>query len=731
MRLTARLSLLATLVTGGCYPFITGGLYESRLCELDEDGDGNLKCPHPGPDGIMIPGDCNDNDPRMSYLNPEIPYDGIDNDCSGFDLIDQDDDGWAGISRQDYEALGGLPWPAGMPDEEDCDDLDPDINPGATEIYYDGIDQNCDGLCDFDADQDGFADRRQGQDNDCGIPATDCLDTDPDIYPGAPGEVYYDGEDTNCDGTNDFDPDGDGFAWNGYQAENERFLERYGYEDTIVAYTECYDIDDSPLPETNPIDPASVSPSQPEVWYNGVDDDCSDVAGPIQSDFDRDGDGFMPTVHRAAFLNYVQRYVDYTRHDGTRPLRDAFVAAFGPDRAAWEAYFDSHDNDCDDNDPTVFPGALERLGDSVDQDCDGHPDTTPLVFSRATFRDLGQPRVVATDDAFVLLAAVTDRYDDGATAPGAQVAAVSFPRNATGATAPTFDNTPYPTGSNPLTPSLGAVGAGDRYYTGLWWNTTSSSGTTRSRLAVMNPTSAGSARFQLQSTVDGLTIATRTPHDRGGMVLDQATGRLWSIACDGARFQFTEVNTSGLVRGASNFENTDAEGCFVLPSAANGTLSLHTVRPTGAIRNFTVGGGGIPVEFSSGPFSGYSASHASNHGEWVVFGMRPSGVRLYRNASTVRNVLSGITTSDAAAHVDGSTAYVLAVQPSGGGSQVWMTYGNPTGTMTTTTLPVRRDGAAIDPERVAVIGAGNRLMIAVAGIGADGTEQLGWAFFEI
>ena len=55
--------------------------------------------------------------------------------------------------------------------EGDCDDNDDSINPGADEVWYDGIDQNCDGN-DDDQDGDGFAS------------ADDCDDTNADIAPG-------------------------------------------------------------------------------------------------------------------------------------------------------------------------------------------------------------------------------------------------------------------------------------------------------------------------------------------------------------------------------------------------------------------------------------------------------------------------------------------------------------------------------------------------------------------
>ena len=39
----------------------------------------------------------------------------------------------------------------------DCDDTDASISPQVMETWYDGIDQNCDGLSDYDQDGDGFA----------------------------------------------------------------------------------------------------------------------------------------------------------------------------------------------------------------------------------------------------------------------------------------------------------------------------------------------------------------------------------------------------------------------------------------------------------------------------------------------------------------------------------------------------------------------------------------------
>ncbi len=88
--------------------------------------------------------DCDDYDPRRFPGAVEIAYDGIDNDCDGADLLDVDGDAFPGISEADLLALAPeARWPEDLSSEVDCDDDDPLVFPGAVELSGDGVDQDC------------------------------------------------------------------------------------------------------------------------------------------------------------------------------------------------------------------------------------------------------------------------------------------------------------------------------------------------------------------------------------------------------------------------------------------------------------------------------------------------------------------------------------------------------------------------------------------------------------
>ncbi len=162
--------------------------------DLDNDGDGYGYSEEDACGEDCSPSLASSDDPDLppdadAGVYPgaiEIPYDGYDQDCDGFDLCDYDEDGY--LSDQCACTEGRC----------DCDDNNPAIHPGAIEITDDRIDNDCDGDIDI-PDRDGDGVTEEGGDcMDVAEPA-DLKEISATVKPGA-AEVCGDLLDNDCDG---------------------------------------------------------------------------------------------------------------------------------------------------------------------------------------------------------------------------------------------------------------------------------------------------------------------------------------------------------------------------------------------------------------------------------------------------------------------------------------------------------------------------------------------------
>ncbi len=290
---------------------------------LDADGDGHgttnlttVACNQPS-GYVASSDDCNDLNASALPGGTEV-CDGADNDCDG--TVDEDDATDAGTWYADADGDGfgdagtsvvACEAPSGhIEDAGDCDDAEATTNPDAVDTWYDGVDSDCDGASDFDADADGHDSDAYG--------GGDCDDEDDEIHPDAV-DAWYDGIDTNCDGLSDFDADGDGFDSASYEGD---------------------DCDDAN---------ADTYPGAPDTPHDGVINDCNNT-----SDNDADGDGFDSAEYGGDDCDDANSAIhpeaEETWYDGVDDNCDG-----NDDDQDTDGF--GVDDDCDDTDSTAYPGA--------------------------------------------------------------------------------------------------------------------------------------------------------------------------------------------------------------------------------------------------------------------------------------------------------------------------------------------------------------------------------------
>jgi hypothetical protein len=291
-------------------------------------------------------GDCDDNNSRANPGMPEICASPFDDNCDGVInegckpfYRDNDGDGWGHEFQRIFEMVAP---PGYLPDNSDCNDFNPAVNPGMAEVC-DSLDNNCNGQVDEgcqtyyrDVDEDGYG-APNVTINATSPPAgyvtnsSDCNDYDPAISPAGTETCNF--KDDDCDGQVDEgcmvfyrDADADGYGL--WHVQTRDMTQPPGYS-SIGG-----DCDDA--------DPA-VRPGVIETC-NFKDDDCDGQVDEgcqvFYRDADADGYGLWHVQTRAM----------------TQP-----------------AGYSTIGGDCDDANANIYPGAAE-LCNGINDDCDGLTD---------------------------------------------------------------------------------------------------------------------------------------------------------------------------------------------------------------------------------------------------------------------------------------------------------------------------------------------------------------------
>ncbi len=356
---------------------------DAKTQACDVDCDGLVKACKVGDndgDGFVAPGDCNDNDASIFPGGKEKCGDGIDQDCDGNDLP------CTGLTDNDKDG-----YPLGI----DCNDDDEAIHPGAPEACN-FLDDDCDGVVDEGNPGGVCSDPKQKSESACTgaggtwqVAGAACGNSVGQCKPGTlvcthvglaanvtcvdavlPATESCNGQDDDCDGQTDESFTDLGAACDGPdldECSNGKRVCAADGKGTTCGLESKLDI----LEACNAQNPAQG---------NLVDEDCDGQTDEVCWSDDVDGDG----VPKGQDCNDADAGIFPGAKDEPccDPALDGSSLAVElcdkncDGKVNWcdpkDLDFDGKTggDDCDDLNPSIYLGAIEKCGDGVDQDCD-------------------------------------------------------------------------------------------------------------------------------------------------------------------------------------------------------------------------------------------------------------------------------------------------------------------------------------------------------------------------
>jgi hypothetical protein len=425
--------------------------------DADNDGEGSVTADACGVANNL---DCNDNAAAINTSAEDFCENGIDENCNGTDEICTGIPGCTDMMACNYDATAtqnngsctyatmwyldldmdgyasevlsactspGVDYTSTVLVLNDCDDTDLTINPGATDVCENGIDEDCSGAdavcslegctdataCNYnasatvdngscsyaimwylDADADGYYVSSQSSCTNPGMGYSDVMGVDGDCddavasINAAAVEICGDGIDQNCDGLDDacailgcidvtacnFEPlatEDDGSCF--FSTDWYLDLDLDGYASEMLNACTSPGVDyTSTVLVLNDCDDtdATINPGATDVCENGIDEDCSgaDASCTIEGCTDATACNYdaAATVDNGSCTYSSTWYLDADA-DGYYTITIQSCVSPG----VTFNNIGGTQGDCDDNLANVNAGAPEICGNDVDENCDG------------------------------------------------------------------------------------------------------------------------------------------------------------------------------------------------------------------------------------------------------------------------------------------------------------------------------------------------------------------------